>query len=485
MLQLPTQNVDALAAALLRQAMGMKDTGFKHDASGSPAATGYMHGPNGLLHIPGVDPAVYQTVLGNFGILGQIPWTPSVYMNPLFETITGVTEGDTDERQEVCDDAPTAGVKKACIVQAPFGWVQRGTQEVDVTRLGQRLDRSDPMDLFIVGSAGVGDTALPGQMGMGIGNDQLINEWNNLLGNRAIAMGRKISELTFTGDPANNTNGYQEPVGLQLLVTTGHVDAITGTSCPSTDSLIMDFGYARADQNMGDLVTKMTYMARYVKDVALRTGMLPVRWAWVMRPSAFYEVTRSYACAYLFNAQNCGTIDEATQRLTLNVLDNVQMRDDMFNNRYLIIDGERWPVVLDDSIPQESNADTAQLANTCFASDIYLLPFSVLGGRSVLYGEYFQFQNPSAAGVIGSSMFLGRVEGAFLEVPRQKNNCYVLDLHIKHRIILRTPWLAGRINNVAYCPPLMNREPFPDDTYYVNGGVVGTRTGPSYVNSWD
>lgn len=478
-------NVDAIAAAVLRRMgeIASKEVGTKHDASGTPASTGYLHGPNGLLRYPGVDPAVFHTVVGSMGIMGQLQWTPSVFMNPLFETITGITAGDSTERDEVCEDAPTAGVKKGCIVQAPFGWIQRGTQEVDVTRLGQRLDRADPTDLFMVGSP-MNNPIMPGGMdGLTLSNDQLINEWANLLSNRAVAMHRKLSQVLWTGNPTNNTNGYLEPVGLQTLVATGYVDAVTGTTCPSMDSLVHDFNYTVIEQNMGDLVARMTAIARYVRSLAMRTGMDPVRWAWVMREEAFYQVTRAYACAYLTSGQ-CATIDSASQRLIVDARDNVAMRDDMFNNRYLIIDGARWPVIFDDGIPEEGDADTAELQAGQFASDIFLLPFSVLGGRSTLYGEYFQFQNPSITSVFGQS-FLGRTMGAFLEVPRQTNNCFVLDIHVKPRLILRTPWLAAKITNVAYEPLLHTRQPFPDDPYFVNGGVVGERTAPTYQVHWD
>lgn len=475
-------NYQALAASLLQQVAGQKDVGvgFKHDASGTPVTTGFMHGPNGLLSYPGVDQAVFNTQLGIRGIMGQIPWVGTVEMNPLYETITGITEGDTDERDEVCDDAPTGGIKKACIQTATFGWIQRGTQEIDVTRLGQRRDRADPLDLFMVGNPQPAETALPGQESIAWTNNMLVNEWTNLLHNRAVTMDRKLRRLFWTGDPANNTNGYQEFYGMQNLVRTGHQDVVTATACPAMDSLVMDYDYIRVDQNMSDLVTKLTYMTRYVKSIAERSGLNPVRWAFVMREEAFYHVTQAYACAYMFSS-SC--VLPTGGALNLDVRDNLELRDGMRNGNYLIIDGQRWPVVIDDAIPEESQTDTADLESGCFASDIYLLPFSVMGGRSVLYGEYFQFQNPSLTSVFGHQ-FLGRVFGAFLEVPRQKNNCFVVDIHIKPRVILRTPHLAAKLTNVGYCPVLHTPDAFPDDPYYRNGGVEN-RTAPAYNSNWE
>src|SRR3972149_2181333 len=112
-------NVVDLLADLLAPALAQKQArqfGIKHDASGTPIATGYSHGPGGLLSFPGVDPVMFHTVMGASSILGQLPSMPSLYTNPTYMTITGVTDETGSEKVEVCDDAPVAGLMKGCLV---------------------------------------------------------------------------------------------------------------------------------------------------------------------------------------------------------------------------------------------------------------------------------------------------------------------------------------------------------------------------------
>ena len=47
------------------------------------------------------------------------------------------------------------------------------------------------------------------------------------------------------------------------------------------------------------------------------------------------------------------------------------------------------------------------------------------------------------------------------------------------RLILETPWLAGRLNDVRYSPLQHEIEPDPAAPYHLNGGLT-YRSGPSY-----
>lgn len=491
---------DALARAIIRNAGAMAMTkearaqkayGWKHDVSSlNPSDTGMMHGPNGLLRYPGVDPAVFQTVIGSMGLGSELQWTPSVMVDQTYETITGVTGDAVDdggsEPDEQCDPAPTSGMKKACIVFAPFGLYKRGTREVAINRLGQRVDRADPTDLFVVGSP-LNNPLFPGtgMDGLTLNNDQLVNEWSNAMADRAVAMHRKLSRQIWIGNPTNNSvnGGYKEFAGLTTLINTGYQDLLTGTACESMDSDVWDFGHNAIDAtHSAELVNIIQYLFRTRRAIAMRTGVEPVRWAFVMQEPLFYELTKVgiWPTAYLIGGTT--VIDSDGQRVTMDAKDAIDMRDQMRNGRFLILDGMQIPVIFDDGVPITDNAERG-----CFESSIYLVPFSVMGGgRSVLYGEYMQYQNPSINSVLGMPV-LAQVHGAFLETPRQTNNCVVLDIMVEPRIILRTPWLAGRIDNIKFCPAEFTRQPFPTDDYWINGGVVGTRPGPDYSshNIWN
>lgn len=468
---------NAVIAAAVRMAGGEKEIGFKHDSPGTPISGGFMHGPGGLLSYPGVDPTVFSTIAGPMGLLGQLPTSPSVYVSPLYETVTGISAATGEEAQAACDPGPTAGYLKGAIVMAPFGKYRMNTPELDITRLGQRNDRADPMDLQLVGSPIGGATFSPFAT-QAIPGDVFTNEMSARVLTRNVAMDRKLRHQLWIGSPTNNVDdGYKELTGLETLVATGYKDAITGTSAPAMDSNIIDFNYQQAG---GDLVETVAWMFRNARVRALRTGVEPVRWVYAMREEAFWEITAAWPCAYYLGG--CTVVDADGQRINIDARDQIDLRDQMRSGRFLLVDGVRIEVVLDDGIPFDSNTTNGSVASGCFASDIYLLPMSV-AGRSTLFLEYFDFQNPSVASALAIGL-QARANGPFLETWTQTRNCFQVQIEIEPRLVLRTPWLAARLQNVLYCPIGTPAQPFPEDPYFVNGGVQGTRTPPYYYNLW-
>lgn len=473
-----------LEPLLERQKADRFGVAYKHDTPGAPITAGYIHGPGGLLNYPGVDQDVFHTTVGNRGILGQLPTKGSLFTNPTYAIITGVQDISGSDKDGVCDNAPHAGLKKACIITAPFGRYERATPELELNRLGQLQDRADPMDIRLIGSpiyqggpfaAGARSPATPA--------DIIKNELSQKMWELNIAIHRLLSMQLWRGNPANNAagGGYKEMTGFERLISTGYIDVQTGQRCPSLDSDIKNFGYGRIDAaGVGALaVDAVTSMYHYVKDLAERTGVMPVRWVFVMRPTLFYELTKVWPCSYLTyrcqTAANQSVIVEATQQ--------VEFRDAMRAGKYLLVDGEKIEVLLDDGITEDTNTTNANVTSGCFASDIFLIPMSVIGGQAVTYLEYFQYTNPAVMGAL-NNMILGVIDGAFLTWPRQTNQCFVFQTKIEPRLVERTPWLAGRLMNVQYCPTQHEREPFPSDPYFVDGGLT-ERPGPSLWALWN
>lgn len=462
--------------------------GLKHDTMGNPISVGYSHGPGGLLTFPGVDPTVFHTVMGNSSLLGQLPTMPSVYTNPTYFTITGVQGDVGNEKDEVCDDAPTAGLMKGCMLTSVFGRYERATPELEINRLGQRNDRADPLDLALVGSpiasAGIFNTGAQSAAAPG---DVLVNEVSRKFWERNVSLWRLMSRQLWNGTPVNNSagGGYKEMTGFSVLINTGHIDAETGQACPAMDSIISNFSYGSVSTSGTAIVGALVAMYHEAYRRAELTGVLPVRWVLVMRSQLFYEVTAVWPCAYLsYRCNLSGT--SATE--FIDAQDAVRFRDEMRAGRYLLIDGVRVEVVLDDGITElDGNNSGGSFPGGCFASDIYLIPMSVVGGRSVTFMEYFDYGNPSAQSAIGDNLVLARQEGAFLTVTRQTNWCIVWQTKVEPRLIMRTPWLAARLQNVVYCPVIHERTSFPDDPYFVNGGKTYRNggEGPSYFNIWN
>lgn len=454
---------------------------YKHTLDGAPITSGYSHGPGGLLTFPGVDPAVFNASMGPYSLLSKIPTMPSLYTDPTYFTITGVTDESGDEPGDVCDDAPVAGLMKGCLTHSVFGRYERATQILEINRLGQRIDRADPLDLQLVGSplapggifAGPGSSqAMPG--------DVLTNEVSRKFWELNVAIYRLLSRQIWTGNPSNNAGARRELTGLELLVNTGYVDAETGVACPSMDSIVRDAGNARFDSEAGatNIIRHLTDIYYHLNSRAARSGVAPVRWTLAMRSQVFYELSAIWPCSYL--SYRCMLGGDSANRNTIDASDAIRFRDEMRAGKYLLIDGDRVDVIIDDGIPEDSDG----VAAGCFSTSIYFLPMAVVGGRSVLYMEYFQFQNPSIQDAIGN-MVLARIEGAWITWPRQRNLCVQWQTKIEPRMVLRTPWLAARLENVVYCPVQHETNPFPDEPYHVDGGKTHRTEGPSFHDLWE
>lgn len=472
------RRIDALAKAIAEIAGGGA-MGFKHDATGTPATNVFSHGPLGNLTFPGVDPTLFTTAVGNIGILSSLPATPTVFTNPLYAVLTGV-KGDTGaEKSAVCDVAPVAGLMKAGMITAPYGRYERSTPEMELNRLGLRNDRADPLDLALVGSpigdggpfGGMSDPSAPG--------DILTNEIARKFWELSLSFHRLLSHQLWTGDPANNSaaGGYKEIAGFDQLIVTGYVDAETNISLPSIDADVQNFGNVHIDSAGTTLVNALSYLYMTRRDLAMRTGMLPVRWVFAMRPELFWEVTKVWPCSYLSYMCNTGLGSNVTTQI--NAADQVKMRDELRQGRYLIINGDRIEVVLDDGITADNG--TNQLG--CKRSNIYLIPMSVVGGRAVTFLEYMDYTNPSIDSALAQLDQGVRRDGSFLVSVSRTIWCVKWQAKVEPRLVMRTPWLSGVLKNIVYCPTEDTRSPFPENAYFVDGGKT-QRVGPSYYAPW-
>jgi hypothetical protein len=427
-------------------------------------------------------------MLGNIGIVNMLLTKPSVFANPVFTTITGVQDDSGSEPTTPCAEPPSAGLKKACTVRAPFGRYARQTREIDITRIGMFNDMADPNYLRLVNNpiqpgglfnTGAGDTTTPSGL--------LTNEIEQKFWELAVGLNRLLSPQVFRGNPANNLGtGYAELTGFDTLINTGYEDLTTGTTCPSMDSDIKNFACADVATHADSLIRALSYMYRYVKDQAFRQSMLPVNWVLAMRPELFFEISAVWPCAYL--TYQCGILgdDNNARAVIVNAADQVAMRDDMRANSYLIINGDRIPVVQDDGIAEIDGGNNAgEPPPGCFCSDIYLIPLSVMGGRAVTYLEHMDWNAAGAARDALAKQGLFTIQGPWIVIPSQLRNCMLWEAIIEPRLVMRTPWLAGRLQNVAYCPLQHTRQPFPDDSYWKDGGVTYRTTLPTHHDVWD
>jgi len=466
---------DVLAPALEKRLRGTK--------AATGTGTSYLdHGPGGLFATAGVDPVMFSTRVKPSGILEILPAYPIRYTNPLYTFLTGFQTDTGTDPATPCAACKVGGVKKACTTTAVFGRYCRQTKEIDLTSIGKLINRGEPTDLRLVNPVFHGNALTPG----GTALSPLQSELAEAMVELGISFENLMSQQVWTGNPANNNvgGGYMEFPGLEILVGTGKVDALDNTSCPSLDSDVKDYNYQDVCDGSPSIVEVLTYMFRYISKNARTMQMEPVDLRWLMREELFYELTSCWPCSYI--TWRCTTQGD-NNRGTVDAGDMIQMRDDMRNGRYLLVDGKRIPVILDDGIPEDTNTNNANLAAGEFASDIYLLPFSARGIQT-LYLEYFDYRASirelsGAPGGLITSLFQVTDEGKFAWARDVVNYCFVMNATIEPRILLRTPHLAGRLQNVKYVPLQHTRQPFPSDGYFRDGGRTGTAD-PSYYTEW-
>lgn len=484
----PTRLVQAFAEAL-------KVAAPEYMQKGVGASVGpYVHGPGGLFGVRGLERDIISTHTQITGSLGEVlPIQASVDMNPLFPYITGFLRSDQQEKNAICDEPEEAAPFKTCIQTTVFGRKEFKTRELEVNRVGQRINRGEFMDLNLVNSPLVNQMGglMAGFMGM---NNQMAglagNEFVMRMVEVGVAFQRWFCPQVFTGNPANSSagGGYKEFMGLDMLIGTNKIDAETGTACPSLYSDVKSFGYRQVDSAVDpDLVKVLTTMMRILKSKASHQNLAPVNWAFVMRDELFYAITEIWPCRYI--TYRCNNIDGANIDPigSFSVEAAMRMKFEMRNGSYLLIDGIQYPVIIDDCIPEDNHADNGTIPAGCFASDIYIVPLTARGGTlRTLYWEHFDYRTNLLPSITGLPAYFWSDAGVFLwTILTPHVWCIDAAAKVEPRLILRTPQLAGRLTDVAYCPLQHTDDPLPSQDYHVNGGVRTGRPFPSPFSEYN
>lgn len=142
------------------------------------------------------------------------------------------------------------------------------------------------------------------------------------------------------------------------------------------------FGNLDISTNGATLVRQITNIYRNLRYIAVNAGLDPVQWAISMPWALFYEITEVWPCAYLtYRCTNIATGNTAFVDST----EAIRMRDEMRGNvydrtgQYLLIDGVRVPVVIDDGITELG------VGAGSFRSSMYFVPLTVLGGTPTTF----------------------------------------------------------------------------------------------------
>lgn len=460
-------DLEQLAAALqmYNAAQQTKAVGNQHSAM-------LLQQPGGMFAVTGLNNDIISTHVSPRGLGAMIPALPSDADDPRFGFLTGFSDDIGSEPDFPCDDAPT-GYMKAATLTAQFGRLSRQTETIEVDKLLHRK-RGVNNNLRLL------NAMLTGNVGLNMGNMNETDIMNLVVKAEMVSVGvraeRKLARMLWSGSPSVFTahGGYKEFPGLDAQIATGQVDAENNVAVPSADSLIYNFAFQDVDGSVRDVVEYISMMEFQLRDLATRTNMDPVTWALVMRPELWFELSAIWPCRYL--TQRCASSPGVTGlSINVNGSEQVAMRDAMRNGLYIDINGNRYPVVIDDGIHEYTNATHASVPAGFWASSLYFVPLRARGSFPVLYWEHINYTelqrqlSPLGAGMRNTPFWTDN--GRWLWVYKENGYCFSLQVKTEPRIILRTPHLAGKIQNIRYSPMQHLKSPFPDSSYWTNGGV--------------
>lgn len=461
---------------------------FQQEKAALQTHTGtLLHGPGGMFNTPGLEDPLISTHVRSRGMAQLLPAFPSRSTNPWFGLLTGFSDDVGSEPVYPCDDAPSGYIKSGTLT-ARFGRVARGSNDIRIPDTLFQINASENMDLQLVGSILNDDTRgilYPEQIDEGGLLDMVTRAEQITMG---VRFERKLNKLFWAGDGtgANDTagKGYVEFPGLDNQVATGYVDAETNVALPSADSTIWDFAYQAVDGG-ADIVGAIEEVMDYIDNLAMDTGVDPVQHVIVMRPMLWRALSAMWPIQY--NTQpDYATIAGTDHRIILDARTNVQDRDAMRQGLYLDVNGKRYSVVLDTGIVEENNQSGTGLLADEFASSIYILPLSIVGSLPVLYWEYLDHR----LGVPQSNLVPGLATwftdgGRFLWSWKTVYTCFKLRAETDPRVVLRTPHLAAKIQDIKYSRRVPLRDPDPASEYWVDGGVSERNTtGPTQYSPW-
>lgn len=451
---------------------------LKHNASGTVATNNPLYGPYadgsgdyGTLSIPGIRPTLFSAFARPRSFTSLLGVQPSLNMNEKIGIMTGVTAGGGANPTGFCGTAPTGGQLKRCVQNYTFGRTYWKSQLVNVAEAGEYVDYAD-VEKRILNLNQNPNPLIPGDLTRLDVSDRNTALLANELFTLGVEMEREMELVLIRGNEtvantATERGWINEFKGLERQVITGRVDMNSGIACPAADSQVITWG-----ADIGATVSGRTFPQLLVDtmfglvDIAERAGLAGTRWVILMPMRMFRPLTYVYACQY-WTSMCAGSAGNPTWQDAGRVR---ELQLDMWNNRYLLIDGNPVNVVFSDGI-----TETRAGGSVYTAREIFILPVEWNGLRT-LNLQYKPMDNAQAmefANFIGPQEFQSINNGMYLGTKMRTAYCMELLLAGKMRLILDVPFLAARIDTIQYTFQAPFRSAYPSDTIsYVDGGTT-------------
>lgn len=441
----------------------------KHTSPAGVQIGANLHGRGGLFGVPGLERDIISSRMNPRGLAGALPVRKSIKTDPLFGYITGFRPSTGTQPGDSCSEPPQAGSMKTCVQTAQFGVYRFETRELEINNVGQITNSGETVDFRLVNDPLVNEMA---GMFEGIVDSADALVLGEEVAQRFLEVGIAFQDL-LTRQVYVGTGLGGEFKGLELLVSEEKVDAFTGVDCPSLRSDIRDFGDVDITTAAGAarLVSTLQNIIRNLQHMAQSMNFGGVEWVIVGKKQATDAIIDVLPCSM---ATNGCVATSANVSINIDTQEQLRRRLEMHSGSFLWIDNQKIPFINDDGLPETNFGDGT------FSSDIYVLPLTVRdGSRPVLYWEVFDYNRGSIPSIReGRAQFdFWTDDGRYLWHKQPPlHYCTTWEAKIQPRLILLTPHLAARLQNVAYSLGEGNkhyRDSIIGDDYWVNGGMSG------------
>lgn len=459
--------------------------GDTHDAA-------LFHGSDGVW---GTDAILEREVLSAIakptGLLEKLPVVADGAEIRRYGTISGWTpRSDVTEPNYPCENAPR-GTYSTCRLEFGLGSIKRDTNTIQVDKAIDQYSRAD------------GDFQLRGRLlnqalqenGISFGGvDGNALNVPDMLEIHSMA-NYWLSELSYdlwngdpAGDPLKNTigEGRTQFKGFKLLVDDGIQDAVTSAACPTMNSSIYDF-------NFGEIATdtltlgNQTYNLFQLLELAERTnfwladstGLTPFNGYIVFTPELWHVF--SELAPFMWSDRGAGVygntnVTTGSTVLQLNADTDAKRQQTIAlrNSRRLELNGREYQVVLDWQLGTLENSDNALITLGNYASDVYFIPTSVMGGLPTTWLRHRDYRGIQSKTRIGNMFqykpYAWTDDGRFLMAREEVNFCYEYTVKGEFGLVMRTPQLAWAVKNIQYSIGEKLRSGRPQD--YTNGRFI-------------
>lgn len=417
----------------------------KDDATGVVDGSQKLHGPNGLFSDAALERAVVNAVPQHIGL--PLPAFPTNQTDPIYTALTGYTEVQGAEPTTKCEPGPTPGTISIANMMFTLGYKAFSSETINPDELIMRSNRGDTSDMMLLGQmwspSGLAESPNTAASNADVLNNAFALQMNGI--GRGFA--RWTGRTKWTGDPTGATAGYAEFKGFDLLIATGFVDPVTTNPVPELDSEVMTYGLEDIVTGANDIYQYMSHMEYVLYEKAQRAGLLPVEWVIAMAPQVFHELTRVWPTLAYTEGSVIVPVG-STNNVDGRALYEERLR--LLTAQQLIVNGRTYRVALDDGIV----TDTTTLPGS-LDSSIYFIPMTILGGQyPATYWEYLDYRliGSEIRSPITQKLRFWTDDGKYKWSVDERLGCFTVHAHMQPRLLLRTPQLAGRIDNVRITP---------------------------------